>query len=419
MKEIRYSAKIQEQQTLSDAKGVGPDIDKLKDKFKEGSIPLQTDFNQLIDIADIGRKATGQAPNQNGPAKGMRLGEDGLLQLKLDEKYAHANYSPLRLHDDALVVGVGNGLINFKKSNEIGVNDGNGIRIDDNKVAVELADNKGLVVDSNGIAIKPGNGVKFSSDGALTVNSADSTIKVDGSGIKVATGWGVKVGGEGLDVNVRTDGGIGNDSSGIYVKTGNGIKLDNDQVAVELADNKGLVVDSNGIAIKPGDGMQFSSDGALQLKLNKNYADRFYSPLILRNDVLAVGISHGLTTYQGSYAIGVNPGNGLRINDDSVAVKLADNKGLVVDSNGISIKPGNGIKVDADGVAIDPNTVLPRGMIMMFSGNSVPEGWAICDGYNNTPDFLNRSIEGNTRNIKSKNGIDMTIQYTAIYIMKL
>ncbi|MEX0445121.1 hypothetical protein [Xenorhabdus sp. SGI246] len=302
MKEIRYSAKIQEQQTLSDAKGVGPDIDKLKDKFKEGSIPLQTDFNQLIDIADIGRKACGQAPDQNGPGTGLKLGDDGTLNLKMGTSYNHLSseergwYTPLTLKEDILSVRVGYGLYNKSEDNSIRVGEGDGITVTYNLVKVKLADNKGLVVDSNGIAIKPGNGMKF------------------------------------------------------------------------------------------------SSDGALQLKLNKNYADRFYSPLILRNDVLAVGIGNGLITYKESNEIGVNPGNGLRIDGDSVAVKLADNKGLVVDSNGISIKPGNGIKVDADGVAIDPNAVLPKGMIAMFPQDGIPDGWTLCDGNNGTPNLLKQAI---------------------------
>ncbi|PHM29687.1 tail fiber protein [Xenorhabdus budapestensis] len=273
MKEIRYSAKIQEQQTLSDSKGVGPDIDKLKDKFKEGSIPLQTDFNQLIDIADVGRKACGQAPEQNGPGVGLKLGDDGTLNLKMGTIDSQ-DFSPLILEKDILSIDLGSGLIN--KTNGICVGHGNGITVNANDVAVKLAANKGLVVDSNGIAIKPGNGMKFSSDGALTVNSADSTIKVDGSGIKVAIGWGVKVGGEGLDVNIRTDGGIGNGSSGIYVK------------------------------------------------------------------------------------------------------------------------PGNGIKIDADRVAIDPNTVLPKGMIVMFSGKDIPVGWALCDGSKGTPNLIDRFIMGGT-----------------------
>ncbi|MGJ0625060.1 tail fiber protein [Xenorhabdus bovienii] len=274
MKEKRYSATVQEQPTLSESKAFGPGIDQLKEKFKEGSIPLQTDFNTLIDIANIGRKATGLAPGQNGPALGMHLAENGLLQLKINAKYKHKDYSPLMLNDDVLVVDLGSGLVN--KDNGICVGEGSGIKVNNNDVAVKLASNKGMVVDASGIAIKPGNGLQFSADGALAAKSANSTITVDNSGIKVAVGWGVKVGGEGLDVNTLANGGIGNGSSGIYVKA------------------------------------------------------------------------------------------------------------------------GNGIKVDTNGVAIDPDKVLPKGMIVMFSGSSIPTGWALCNGTKGTPNLINRFILGGT-----------------------
>ncbi|MGJ0637293.1 tail fiber protein [Xenorhabdus bovienii] len=272
MKEKRYSATVQEQPTLSESKAFGPGIDQLKEKFKEGSIPLQTDFNTLIDIANIGRKATGLAPGQNGPALGMHLAENGLLQLKINAKYEHKDYSPLMLNDDVLVVDLGSGLVN--KDNGICVGEGSGIKVNNNDVAVKLASNKGMAVDASGIAIKRGNGLQFSADGALSAKSANSTITVDNSGIKVAVGWGVKVGGEGLDVNTLANGGIGNGSSGIYVKA------------------------------------------------------------------------------------------------------------------------GNGIKVDTNGVAIDPNKVLPKGMIVMFSGSTVPQGWALCDGNNGAPNLIDRFILG-------------------------
>ncbi|MDE9445822.1 phage tail protein [Xenorhabdus bovienii] len=287
MKEKRYSATVQEQPTLSDAKAFGPGIDQLKEKFKEGSIPLQTDFNTLIDIANIGRKATGQAPGQNGPAPGMHLAENGLLQLKINAKYEHKDYSPLMLNDDVLVVDLGSGLVN--KTNGICVGEGSGIKVNNNDVAVKLASNKGMAVDASGIAIKPGNGLQFSADGALAAKSANKTISVDSSGIKVAVGWGVKVGGEGLDVNTLANGGISNGSSGIYVKA------------------------------------------------------------------------------------------------------------------------GNGIKVDTNGVAIDPDKVLPKGMIVMFSGSSIPTGWALCDGKNNTPNLVDRFIlGGNINDIGSKNNAPLS-----------
>ncbi|MDX7999517.1 tail fiber protein [Xenorhabdus sp. Reich] len=169
MKEIRYSAKTQEQQKLSDSKGIGPETDKLKNKFKDGSIPLQIDFNELIDIADVGRKATGQTPGQSGePGNGLSLTDDGTLQT---------------------------------------------------------------VVNSTG----------------------------------------------------------------------------------------GLHFDKKALAIKPYDGIN-------------------------------------------------------------------------VDNHGVSVKAGNGIKVDNNGVSIDSNKILPKGMIVMFSGNSAPTGWAFCDGNNGTPDLRSRFV---------------------------
>ncbi|MDE9430788.1 tail fiber protein [Xenorhabdus bovienii] len=120
MSESNVSKTIQEQQKSSNPNAIGPDIKTLKNKFKEGSIPLQTDFRELIDIADIGRKAVGQAFDQKGSLKGMSLDENGILQLKINEEYESENNSPLKLDNDVLVVGLGNGI----KS------DANGIAVD-------------------------------------------------------------------------------------------------------------------------------------------------------------------------------------------------------------------------------------------------------------------------------------------------
>ncbi len=46
---------------------------------------------------------------------------------------------------------------------------------------------------------------------------------------------------------------------------------------------------------------------------------------------------------------------------------------------------------------LDPNVVdllLPRGAIIMWSGETVPEGWALCDGQNGTPDLRDRFVVG-------------------------
>ena len=51
---------------------------------------------------------------------------------------------------------------------------------------------------------------------------------------------------------------------------------------------------------------------------------------------------------------------------------------------------------DANGVASWQAPVLPRGVIVMWSGSisSIPEGWALCDGTNGTPDLRDRFIVG-------------------------
>ncbi|WP_118985965.1 hypothetical protein [Photorhabdus sp. CRCIA-P01] len=77
-------------------KAESPSADDLKKRFKAGSILLQIDYEHLIDIADIGRKSTGQAPQQNGPGKGLELDGNGTLNLKMGT-IASKDFSPLIL----------------------------------------------------------------------------------------------------------------------------------------------------------------------------------------------------------------------------------------------------------------------------------------------------------------------------------
>ncbi|MCW7760580.1 tail fiber protein [Photorhabdus luminescens] len=241
----------------------GPSVGDLKNRFKEGSIPLQTDYTDLINIADIGRRACGQAPQQSGPGKGLQLADDGTLNLKLGT-LASQDFSPLILEKDILSVDLGSGLVN--KTNGICVGQGNGIAVNNDNVAVKAAN--GITVNSSGVAVKANNGINVDTNG-VSVKAKDKTINIESTGISVRLGWGIKIG-DGLDV-----------------KASNGIN---------------------------------------------------------------------------------------------------------VDSSGVSVKAGNGIKVDNNGVSIDSNKILPRGMIVMFSGSNAPAGWAFCDGNNGTPDLRSRFV---------------------------
>lgn len=61
---------------------VGPLTISLKDKFSAQKIPLQTDFFNLIDVADCGRNAVGANPDQpGGTGAGLRLDTSRRLEV--------------------------------------------------------------------------------------------------------------------------------------------------------------------------------------------------------------------------------------------------------------------------------------------------------------------------------------------------
>lgn len=54
------------------------------------------------------------------------------------------------------------------------------------------------------------------------------------------------------------------------------------------------------------------------------------------------------------------------------------------------------------------DTRLPKGLISMWSGTVIPQGWALCDGTQNTPDLSGRFIVGYSNNSGDYNGIGNT-----------
>ncbi|MBS9442834.1 tail fiber protein [Photorhabdus heterorhabditis] len=269
---------------MENIKSNGPSADDLKRRFKEGSIPLQTDYADLINIADIGRRAVSKAPGQtDNPNSALKLNNDGALAVKL--------------------------------------NDNGGLKADENGLSVKIK-NKSLLADNSGLAVNAGRGLRINNE----------KLEVDNHhGIEIV-------------------------NEGVKVKAGEGIK-----------------VDSNGVCLKMGKPIS-----------------NIFSPLILepKNDVLSVKMGNGLVNRDNG--ISVNPGNGIDVDYNYVSVTASN--GITVDNNGVSVKAGNGITVNSSGVSIDPIKVLPRGMIVMFSGDSAPTGWAFCDGNNGTPDLRNRFV---------------------------
>ncbi len=72
-------------------------------------------------------------------------------------------------------------------------------------------------------------------------------------------------------------------------------------------------------------------------------------------------------------------------------------------TNGLTI-PGN-LKVTGDLDVDQKFNYLPKGSIIAFNGTKAPNGWAICDGKNGTPDLTNRFIFGSgDKKIGTKGG---------------
>lgn len=211
-----------------------PEAGALKDRFKAGSIPLQTDFADLIDLANMGRQAVGGAEGQTGPADGFTLSSIGRLELK--------------------------------------PNTDKGISVDKDGVAVKVNTSNGLKMTSSGIAINDGLGIEFSSTGQLNIK-----VKKDG-GFSGGPGGAYVIPGEGITTG----------SSGVGVKAGNGIAVTSSGVNVKLAKGAntngggghgtdgatsgsggGLNLTANGLSVDAGDGMQINTRG-VSIKLAAN-----------------------------------------------------------------------------------------------------------------------------------------------------
>jgi len=58
------------------------------------------------------------------------------------------------------------------------------------------------------------------------------------------------------------------------------------------------------------------------------------------------------------------------------------------------VKSSKGGFVFPDGTVQATSATLPRGIIVMWSGSSVPDGWALCDGTSGTPNLVDRFVMG-------------------------
>ena len=66
--------------------------------------------------------------------------------------------------------------------------------------------------------------------------------------------------------------------------------------------------------------------------------------------------------------------------------------GITVDSSGSEMLPRQ--KLTSVAYALKAPDAIPKGVIVMWSGTVAPEGWALCDGANGTPDLREKFVMG-------------------------
>ncbi|MCS3414678.1 MULTISPECIES: hypothetical protein [Serratia] len=140
-------------------------ITELKNAFKEGAIPNEQDYGNLIDLAAVGGRVLGATEED---ATALQLG-DGLKYV--DGKLA------------ILPTPAGGVLVN-KEGVSVKV-DGNALAATEKGVALKLHQNGGLAVDDNGLHIKTGAGLKTDKDGVAVALVPKSGLTVEGNKLAV------------------------------------------------------------------------------------------------------------------------------------------------------------------------------------------------------------------------------------------
>ncbi|MBH2647830.1 tail fiber protein [Serratia ureilytica] len=223
-----------------------PQADALKARFKAGSIPLQTDFADLIDLANMGRQAVGGAEGQTGPANGFTLSSMGRLELKPNTNKG------ISVDQDGLAVKVGKGI---KANNDgIYVPLGWGLRYGGDGLDVICKTNGGLDVSKDGVWVTPGKGITVDTGGVGV--KAGNGVALNSSGVNIKLAKGVNNnggGGNGTDGAISgRAGGLSLDVNGLSIDAGDGIQLNQQGVSVKLGTNSGLSADEkNGLQIVP------------------------------------------------------------------------------------------------------------------------------------------------------------------------
>lgn len=218
----------------------------LKTRFQAQSIPLESDFAQLIDMADAGYLAVGRETGT--PGEGLAL-DQGKLKVK-----------------------AGNGITVAAGGVEVKPNAALGITVDGNGVGIKTDKKHGTEVDSNDKALKVAlsgtSGLTRTETGLAvkTPNGSAISLRAEGIAVKVNTAKGIVIEEDQLALKPNVALGIKVDGSGVGINTSKGNGLDVASNALKVAvsgTNPGLELKSDGLAlhVQKGSGVTVGKDG--------------------------------------------------------------------------------------------------------------------------------------------------------------
>jgi hypothetical protein len=173
---------------------------ELKKKFVTGATPTETDYQDLINLADVGRKAVGVPDGEGDPKPG-------------------------------------DGLDYYSK---------------DGKLSVKRKEHSGLTVSDTGLGVKPGIGVQLGENTVKLAIKEESALSTEGGVLHIKTGNGVmKLAGQ-LTLNVNNSQGLSTDNGKLQVNFDpNTVKADNCRLAVKYDGDYFTVDEAKGLRLLP------------------------------------------------------------------------------------------------------------------------------------------------------------------------
>lgn len=338
--------------------------DELKKRFKTGAIAQADDFAALIDMADAGVRATGQAPDQVATSGGVCLDTEGRLKLDLpvfDFPATDQNFVPIKVNSktNEIVLPISQEIEHTDAG--LTLNVGAGLTCDAQGVAI--GEGLGISVDESGVAVKCGAGLEVSDQGVCVGLADDAGMQFDDQGrLCIKPGEGIEING---DV-VQIKGGLGTkfDAEGaLCINTGAGLAADEEGVSV--ISGLAIAVTGEGISVRRGNGISLNENNGLQVELGGGL--RFSEDDDAKIELIAEDCSENVSTFNCA----------VRVEDGVPSIAISG--GLNYTLSGLSVGAGKGIVVNSNGVSVAANAGVLRGTTAFFDckRRPVPDGWEV------------------------------------------